>query len=64
MPKYRTTICQDKGFSEGMFFYAPIDLRKKYYKCNHCQGFHLTKEGVVKEESVEPPSSTVTTLKE
>lgn len=50
MPKYRTTICQDEGFSKGMWFYAPIDIRKKYYFCNNCQGHHLVKEGLVKEE--------------
>lgn len=47
MPNYRMTYCQDNGFSNGMWLYAPIDLRKKYYKCNHCQNEHLVKEGVV-----------------
>lgn len=64
MPKYRITICQDEGFSKGMWFFAPIDLRKKFYFCNHCQGHHLVKEGVVIEKSVTPPTGTVTTLKE
>lgn len=50
MPPYRITICQDKGFSNGMWFFAPIDLRKKYYFCNHCQGWHLVKEGLKKNE--------------
>lgn len=50
MPKYRMTICQDKGYSKGMRFFAPIDLRKKYYKCNHCQKEHLVKDGLVKEK--------------
>lgn len=50
MPKYRITLCQDEGFSNGMWFYAPIDLRKKYYFCNHCQGWHLTKKGLKKNE--------------
>jgi hypothetical protein len=63
MPKYRTTICQDEGFSKGMWFYAPIDLRKKFYKCNHCQGLHLVKEGLVIDESVTQPPGTVTKLK-
>lgn len=45
MPKYRSTICQDEGFSKGMWFFSPIDLRKKYYFCHHCQKEHLVKEG-------------------
>lgn len=49
MPKYRKTICQDKGFSNGMWLITPIDLRKKFYFCNHCQKEHLVKEGLVKE---------------
>ncbi len=48
MPKYRKTLCQDHGYSKGMGFYAPIDLRKKYYFCNHCQKEHLVKEGIEK----------------
>jgi len=48
MPKYRVTYCQDPGFSKGMWFHSPIDLRKKYYFCNHCQKDHLTKEGLHK----------------
>jgi hypothetical protein len=48
MPKYRNTRCQDPGFSKGMWFYAPIDMRKKYYFCNHCQKEHLVKDGVAK----------------
>ena len=51
MPKYRKTICQDTGFSKGMWFIAPIDLRKKFYFCNNCQKEHLVKDGVVKEEN-------------
>lgn len=47
--KYRMTLCQDKGLSKGMWFYTPIDLRKKFYFCNHCQKSHLTKDGLVKE---------------
>lgn len=50
MPKYRATICQDKGFSNGTWLFGPIDLRKKYYFCSHCQGKHLTKEGLKKNE--------------
>ena len=50
MPKYRKTICQDEGLSKGMWFYAPIDLRKNYYFCHNCQKNHLTKEGVIKEK--------------
>lgn len=46
MPKYRTTYCQDEGFSKGMWFYAPIDMRKKNYFCHHCQKEHLVKEGM------------------
>ncbi len=42
--KYKVTYCQDEGFSKGMWFYSPIDLRKKYYFCNHCQKEHLTKD--------------------
>lgn len=49
MSKYRKTICQDEGYTKGMWFLSPIDLRKKYYKCNHCQKKHLLKEGLVKE---------------
>lgn len=52
MVKYRKTICQDESFSKGMWFFAPIDLRKKYYKCNNCQKEHLVKEGVVKNNAV------------
>jgi len=48
MPKYRITICQNEGHTKGMWCFAPIDLRKKYYKCNHCQGFHMVKQGVIK----------------
>lgn len=48
MVKYRMTYCQDEGFSKGMWLFAPIDLRKKYYFCNHCQKNHLTKEGLNK----------------
>lgn len=46
MAKYRITYCQDEGETLGMWFYAPLDLRKKYYMCNHCQKLHLVKEGV------------------
>ncbi len=49
MPRYRTTRCQDDGLSKNMWFFSPIDLRKKYYKCNHCQKEHLVKDGVVKD---------------
>lgn len=49
--KYRITYCQDEGFSKGMWFFAPIDLRKKFYFCHHCQKEHLTKEGVKKEKT-------------
>lgn len=48
MPKYRLTKCQDRGFSNGMWQFSRIDLRKKYYKCIHCQKEHLVKEGFVK----------------
>jgi hypothetical protein len=51
MPKYRMTICQDSGFSKGMWFFVPIDLRKKFYFCHHCQKLHLTKEGLKKEKN-------------
>ena len=44
MPRYQITYCQDEGFSKGMWFYAFIDLRKKYYFCHHCQKNHLVKE--------------------
>lgn len=49
--KYRKTICQDEGFSKGMWFIAPIDRRKKYYLCHHCQKEHLTKEGLFVDKS-------------
>lgn len=42
--KYHITYCQDPGLSKNMWFYLPIDLRKKYYLCAHCQKEHLTKE--------------------
>ncbi len=51
MTKFRATICQDEGFSKGMSFFAPIDLRKKFYFCNHCQKEHLTKLGVVTKQT-------------
>lgn len=53
MPKYRMTLCQDEGFSKGMSFFCPIDLRKKYYFCHNCQKEHLTKEGVVLQKNNE-----------
>ena len=67
MPKYRKTICQDTGFSKGMWFIAPIDLRKKFYFCNNCQKEHLVKEGVVKDENLKKnkipkTSSSVTSI--
>lgn len=46
--KYFMTLCQDEGFTKGMWFFTAIDRRKKFYKCNHCQKIHLTKEGIVK----------------
>jgi|GEM_PF-3084890 hypothetical protein len=46
--KHVKTFCQDQGFSNGMWLYCPIDLRKKYYFCNHCQKEHLVKEGIRK----------------
>jgi hypothetical protein len=49
MPKYQITICQDTGFTKGMWFILPLDLRKKYYLCHHCQKKHLVKEGLKKE---------------
>jgi hypothetical protein len=48
MPKFRLTKCYDDGYTKGMWFCAPIDMRKKYYKCHHCQKEHLVKDGVVK----------------
>jgi len=48
--KYRKTLCQSDGVSKGSLFFAPIDMRKKYYFCNHCQKEHLVKEGVIKEK--------------
>jgi len=63
MPKYRKTVCQDEGFSKGMWFFSPIDLRKKYYKCNHCQKEHLVKDGIVKDKPVTVPDGCVTGLK-
>jgi len=56
MAKYRLTICQSKGFSGGMWFFSPVDLRKRFYFCNHCQGHHLVKEGLVKDKSFMKPS--------
>lgn len=50
MPPYRVTYCQDEGISKDMWFFAPIDKRKKFYFCNHCQKEHLVKEGLVKKE--------------
>lgn len=50
MPKYRKFICQDNGFSKGMWFIAPVDCRKKYYLCHHCQKLHLVKDALVKED--------------
>ncbi len=52
MPPYRMTYCQDEGFSKGMWFYAPIDLRRKEYFCNLCQKKHLVKDGVLKDEKI------------
>ncbi len=50
MPKYRMTRCQDPNpLCRGCAFYAPIDLRKKYYLCHHCQKMHLVKDGVIRE---------------
>lgn len=46
MPKCRLTYCQDAEFTKGMWFFSPIDLRKKYYFCHHCQKKHLTKAGI------------------
>lgn len=51
MPRYQTTICQDEGISKGMWFYAPIDMRKKFYFCDLCQRHHLVKDGVIKEKN-------------
>jgi hypothetical protein len=48
MAKYRMTYCKDEGFCKGLWYFAPIDLRRKYYKCGHCQKEHLTKEGLKK----------------
>jgi hypothetical protein len=53
MAKYRMTYCQDSGFSKDMWFLGPIDLRKKFYFCHHCQKNHLTKEGLKKNEAKE-----------
>ena len=50
MTKYRVTICQDEGFTNGMWEYGPVDLRKKFYKCHHCQKDHLVKHGLKKEK--------------
>lgn len=50
MAKYRKTVCQDKGFSKGMWQFSSIDLRKKYYRCHNCQKDHLVKDGFVKEK--------------
>ncbi len=51
MTKYRNTLCQDEGVTKNWWFFAPIDLRKKYYFCHHCQKDHLVNEGVVKDGS-------------
>ncbi len=59
MPKYRKTVCQDEGFSKGMWLFSPIDLRRKYYKCNHCQKQHLVKDGLVKGDK-----ETITSIQE
>lgn len=50
MPKYRVTYCQDEGWINGAWLCSAIDLRKKYYFCNHCQKQHLVKEGLKKPE--------------
>jgi hypothetical protein len=50
MAKYRKSICQDQGFTKGMWQYSSIDLSKKFYFCSHCQKEHLVKEGVVKDK--------------
>ena len=53
--KYRSAICTDleflKVFPVGGWTYQPIDMRKKYYKCLHCQKDHETKKNVKKEEA-------------
>lgn len=46
MVQYRITYCQEEGFTKGFCYFAPIDLRKKYYHCGHCQKEHKTKEGL------------------
>jgi hypothetical protein len=53
MPGYVKTYCQDQGFSNGMWFFAPIDRRKKYYFCHHCQKEHILKEGI--KDPTKPP---------
>ncbi len=58
MPKYRQTHCQDEGFSKGSWFFAPIDLRKKYYFCHHCQKNHLTKQGLIAPEKADQTTET------
>jgi hypothetical protein len=49
--KYRITECQDEGMTRGWWYFAPVDLRRKYYHCGHCQKEHLTKEGVISESN-------------
>jgi DNA-directed RNA polymerase subunit RPC12/RpoP len=53
MAPYRQTLCQDEGFSKGMMLIAPIDLRKKYYFCPHCQKEHLVKDGLITKKNVQ-----------
>lgn len=46
MPRSRIMYCQDDGLSKGWWTFQPIDLRRKHYKCLHCQKEHKVKEAI------------------
>lgn len=51
--KYRKMICQDEGITKGWWYVAEVDLRKRVYKCGHCQKEHLVKAAYEKDGCID-----------